>query len=244
MNTSKVLKVLKSELRKNKITYNQVAVRLNMTEAGVKKLFSKEDISLKKIDAICDLLNMSVFEMLKSAENEDVEAVKFNDVQVKFFLSRPQFFHFFMKLAYEQKNPTQIQKDFGLSSKSISLYLKKLEDLGLIKRHPYEHNQILGGIPLALNTTGTELEKFKFDIAQKLLAQTKSKSDSALKGAGFCLTKDQQAEFMTKVDSLLLEFSATSRANRKKTTRDDFIDCAFMSFFVDSSLFTNVTDIA
>ena len=53
MNTYKVIKVIKTELKKNKITYSQVAQRLEMSEAGVKKLFNKDDISLKKIELIC-----------------------------------------------------------------------------------------------------------------------------------------------------------------------------------------------
>lgn len=250
MNTLKVIKVLKTQLKKNKITYNQVATQLKMTEAGVKKLFNKDDISLKKIEVICDLMNVSVLEIMKTSENEDVEAVTFNDKQVQFFLLRPQYFHFFMKLAYEQKNPTDIQNEFKLSARSLSQYLKKLEELGLIKRHPYEHNQIIGGIPLALNTKGTELEKFKFDIAQRLLNQLKQvnqlsdlPSDQPIKGAGFYLSQEQKEMFSAKAEAVILEYSGISRTNRKKPAGSGFSDCSFMSFIVNSSMFTQVTEL-
>ncbi len=243
MNTQKIIKVLKTELKKNKITYNQVALRLDMTEAGVKKLFNKDDISLKKIESICELMNVSVIDILKASENDDVESVKFNDKQVQFFLAKPHFFHFFMKLAYEQKSPLEIQSEFKLTVKSVSLYLKKLEELGLIKRHPHNQNQIVGGIPLALITKGTELENFKFDITQKLLDHLKQNSDHQLKGAGLYLSSDQREAFVTKIGSTILEFSALSRGNRKKTALANFSDCTFMSFVVNTSMFTNVIEL-
>ena len=243
MNTYKIIKVIKTELKKNKITYNQVAARLGMTEAGVKKLFNKDDISLKKIESICSLMNVSVLEILKASENEDVDAVKFNDKQVQYFLGHPHFFHFFMKLAYEQKSPVEIQNEFKLTAKSLSLYLKKLEELGLIKRHPKDHNQIVGGIPLALITKGTELENFKFDITQKLLNQLKQNSDQQLKGAGLYLSPEQKDSFVAKTEATILEFSALSRANRKKSAKSNFSDSTFMSFIVNSSMFNEVIEL-
>ena len=243
MNTSKVIKVLKTELKKNKITYNQVAALLKMSEAGVKKLFNKDDISLKKIEAICELMNVSVLEILKISENDDVEAVTFNQKQVQFFLAKPQHFHFFMKLAYEQKSPLAIQNEFKLSPKSLSQYLKQLEEIGLIKRHPFEHNQIVGGIPLALNTKGTELENFKFKITQNLLNRLKQNSEHQLKGAGFYLTSEQLDAFAIKADAVILEYSAISRANRKKANPVNFKDHTFMSFIVNTSMFTNVVEL-
>ena len=243
MNTDKIITVIKTELRKNKITYKQVATRLRMTEAGVKKLLTKDDISLKKLESICDLMNMPLVDVLKSAENENVDAVQFNDKQVQYFLIRPHFFHFFMKLAYEQKTPIEIQNEFRLTSKSISMYLKKLEELNLIRRHPHDHNQIVGGIPLALITKGTELENFKFDITLKLLNELKQNSDPTLKGAGFYLSSEQREIFTSKVESTIIEFSALSRANRKKSAKSNFADCTFMSFVANSSMFSQVIEL-
>ena len=243
MNTSKVITVVKLELKKNKITYKQVAARLKITEAGVKKLFNKDDIGLKKLEVICDVLNMSLLEILKIAENENVDAVKFNELQVNYFLTKPHFFHFFMKLAYEQKSPRVIQDEFKLSAKSLMLYLKKLEELDLIKCHPNDHTQIMGGIPLALNTKGTELEKFKYDIALGLLKEMKTNMDSKLNGACFYLSHEQQVEFLEKLQAVVLDYSALSRAHRKKANDGKYKDCTFISYVVDNSMFNRIIEI-
>ena len=87
------------------------------------------------------------------------------------------FFHFYMKLAYEQKTPIEIQAEYNLSIKSLNLYLKKLEDLGLIRRHPRDRAQIIGGTPLRVNTSKTELEDIKFDITLKLLNHVRTSNE-------------------------------------------------------------------
>lgn len=243
MNTSKVIHVIKTELKKNKITYKQVGRRLKMTEAGIKKILNKDDISLKKIEAICDLLNISLLEILKIAENENVDAVRFSEKQIQYFLTNPHFFHFFMKLAYEQKSPRKIQEEFHLSAKSLMLYLKKLEEIDLIRRHPNDHMQIIGGIPLALNTQGTELERFKYDIALRLLESVNHRDEARLQGAGFYLSDEQQAHFIEKIQSLVLDFSSLSRSNRKKPHDEKFKDCTFMSYNIDQSMFNRIVEI-
>ncbi|NOT80276.1 MAG: hypothetical protein HOP07_14875 [Bacteriovoracaceae bacterium] len=121
-----------------------------------------------------------------------------------------------MKLAYEQSSPKKIQEEFNLSNKSLMLYLKKLEDLGLIKRHPHDRTQILGGIPLAIKTTGTDLEKIKYDIALEILARMKKRVDPNLKGAGLFLSNEQVQVFEEKILSIILEYSEKSRSNRKR----------------------------
>ena len=44
---------LKRELKSNGLTYISVANHLGLTEASVKRMFSREDISLKHLDNIC-----------------------------------------------------------------------------------------------------------------------------------------------------------------------------------------------
>jgi Mn-dependent DtxR family transcriptional regulator len=180
---------------------------------------------------------------MKMAENENVGSIRFSAKQIAFFLGKPHFFHFFMKLAYERKSPQDIQKEFNLSAKSMSLYLKKLEEIDLIRRHPRDHNQIIGGIPIGIDTKGTELEILKHRIATKLLSGLQGQESSQLKGAGLFLSKEQSETFRERIEATLLDYSSLSRSNRKKTSKSNFSDLTFMSFVTNSSLFNDVIEL-
>lgn len=243
MNTSSLIKVIKSELKVQGITYLEVARYLKISEAGVKKLFGKDDLTLSKLNSLSQIINIPVMEIMKRAESDEVDVFRFDQKDIQFFLRSPQYFHFFMKLAYEQSTPKKIQEEFNLSNKSLMLYLKKLEDLGLIKRHPHDRTQILGGIPLAIKTTGTDLEKIKYDIALGILERMKKRVDPNLKGAGLFLSNEQVQDFEEKILSIILEYSEKSRSNRKRDKAKSK-EYTFMSFLNSESMFNQITEIS
>jgi hypothetical protein len=120
-----------------------------------------------------------------------------------------------MKLAYEQRTPVQIQDELRLSSKSLNIYLKKLEELGLIKRHPKDRAQIVGGTPLAVSTGGTELEAVKFVITKNLLSLVQTSKEGSLFGAGLFLSQDEAQEFKDRMSGLMHSYSILSSINRR-----------------------------
>jgi transcriptional regulator with XRE-family HTH domain len=242
MSSVKLIQTIKQELKSKGITYKDISVYLKMTEAGVKKLFSKGDISFNKLKQLSDLLQVSPQDLLSMADESETQTHTFSEKQVKFFLSHQHYFHFFMKLAYEQKSPKVIQAEYKLSAKSLNLYLKKLEELGLIKRHPFDRMQIIGGIPLALSTKGTDLELLKYDIIFEHLQMLKDKKSDATTGAGLFLTPLEKDQFLEKILNTVIEYSAMSRTNRKKENQTA-CESTFMFFINDGSMFHKIIEL-
>ena len=52
-----LVEVLKRELRSRGITYARVARELHLSEASVKRMFSRRNFSLKRLDQVCQLAN-------------------------------------------------------------------------------------------------------------------------------------------------------------------------------------------
>jgi len=68
--SKKLISTLKKELRKQGITYKQVAATLKLSEASIKNMFAKNHFSLERIDRICDLLSIEVSDLANLAEND------------------------------------------------------------------------------------------------------------------------------------------------------------------------------
>lgn len=242
MHSTHILQTLKSELKVAKVTYRDLARKLRISEAGVKKIFSRDDISLERAIEICNVLNIPFSEAVSKSEGPNQSELRFTHKQIQFFKSNISYFHFYMKLAYEQQTPLEIQSESKLSGKSLSLYLKKLEDLGLIKRHPKDRAQIIGGIPLAVGTGGTELESVKFDITLDLLNHIKTSTDGAVFGAGLHLTQDQSEELTQKLMELMNTFSIISNANRRNK-KSKARPLSIMMLRAPRTMFTKVREI-
>lgn len=61
-----LISTLKSQLKAHGKTYLDVAEHLNLSHASVKRLFSEETISLNRLEAICDMLDLALTDLVLS----------------------------------------------------------------------------------------------------------------------------------------------------------------------------------
>jgi Cro/C1-type HTH DNA-binding domain len=61
--TALLIDVMKQELRAQEMTYAHVAEALEMSESSVKRMFSKKEMPLTRVDDICHLLNTDFAEL-------------------------------------------------------------------------------------------------------------------------------------------------------------------------------------
>ena len=69
--TAAIIKVLKQTLKIHGKRYVDVAEALDLTEASVKRLFSDEQFSLKRLDQICNMLGIEISDLMASIRDED-----------------------------------------------------------------------------------------------------------------------------------------------------------------------------
>lgn len=243
MDTFFVMNALKKELREARWTYRDLAKELKISEAGVKKIFSKNNISLKRVFEICHSLNISLPDLLAQSEAQAKSAVRFTGKQVVFFKQNLSYFHFYMRLAYEQKSPAQIQSEFQLSARSLQKYLKKLEELELISRLPKERVQILGGAPLSVSTQGTELESIKYQLAEDLIASIRSTGSGNVMGGTFLLSASESAQLNKDLMNLLTTYSVISNTNRRSKRSQEFSTESLMLTMAPRSIFNRITEV-
>lgn len=62
--TRLLIDTLKQELRKQRLTYKQVSVALDLSETSVKRLFSEEAFSIKRLEKVCALLQLNISDLV------------------------------------------------------------------------------------------------------------------------------------------------------------------------------------
>lgn len=63
-----LVQALKQLLKSQNLTYNAVAKHLNLSQASVKRMFSHSQLSLERIDAICELLSIEICDLLQKMQ--------------------------------------------------------------------------------------------------------------------------------------------------------------------------------
>ena len=70
-NAAALVDVLKRELKARGITYAQVARSLGLSEASVKRMFSRREFTLKRLDRICELARSEFSDLTRMLHEEE-----------------------------------------------------------------------------------------------------------------------------------------------------------------------------
>ena len=66
--TKLIIDTLKQELRKQGVTYKQVAKTLKLSEASIKRLFSERSFTLARLGQVCAVLNLEIADLVHQME--------------------------------------------------------------------------------------------------------------------------------------------------------------------------------
>lgn len=81
--TNNLINALKKTLKSHGKTYSDVADALDLSTASVKRLFSEQTLSLKRLDAICAMMDMEVTDLLQQIAEEGWQLKQLSEAQEK-----------------------------------------------------------------------------------------------------------------------------------------------------------------
>jgi len=129
-----LLSTLREVLKSKGYTYRKLAEELNISEATVKRIFSK-GCTLERIAQICTHLGTSFLEVAALAKTEEEVDYFLSKEQERFFSKYPALFGVFKQLHLGHPF-TKVAKDFKLDPQKFFLLLRKLEDQNLLEVLP------------------------------------------------------------------------------------------------------------
>lgn len=130
---SEYIQALKRELRQKKVRYQDLAKHLGLSESGVKKLLNSEDIAMSRLQKILEILELSLSDLENLVSRKSVQEVELSEKQQRELIRNFDVFCFYWKIAVEKQSLEKIQKEFSLSKAQLASYLRKLDELNLIR---------------------------------------------------------------------------------------------------------------
>lgn len=132
----KFLESLKRALKAKNILYRDLAKALNLSESSVKRILTNKSLSLDRLEEICKLADISLAEVVKSANLEESNhIVTLTDEQEKALAENIRLLHYYMMLQ-EGKTPQKIEREYQIDSSEAKKYLFQLDRLNLLELHP------------------------------------------------------------------------------------------------------------
>jgi transcriptional regulator with XRE-family HTH domain len=213
-----IAKALKQILKAKKTTYKSLAERLNVSEQTIKRVLNGDDCSVSRLVEICSELGVKFFELMQLANSEQEHSFTLTEEQEQFFVDNPEYHAFFDAIRLEDLE--EIRKKHKLSERSVFLYLKKLDEMGLCEL--YEGNRFKlkvsgsnswrGLGPLSKTYTKKNTLEFVNHLFDRF--DSGSMNDSLWTMTDTCVTKESYAELRAELREIAKRYS--NRAERDK----------------------------
>jgi AcrR family transcriptional regulator len=137
-----IVRELKRALKERGLTYSDVAAALKLSLPSVKRLFASGDLSLARVDSICDLVAISLREILERAEEHAIPASRLSLTQEREIVADTRLL-FVTWLVLNRIPFEQITRDYRLSEAEVLGCFIKLDRLKVIELQPYNRAHLL-----------------------------------------------------------------------------------------------------
>lgn len=130
--TSSLIRALKATLKSRSLTYEDLAGRLMLSHASVKRLFAEETFTLKRIEDICNVLEIDFFDLARLARGASADTDEMTTAQETALAADARLMGMFY-LVFNEWTVEAILESYEISKADCTKLLLQLDKLRLIE---------------------------------------------------------------------------------------------------------------
>jgi DNA-binding Lrp family transcriptional regulator len=204
--TPALIDILKQSLKTHRLTYADIASRLEMSEANVKRMFAKKRFSMHRFEQICELMQMEMSDLFVLYEASRQRINQLTEQQERELVGDEKL----LLVAVSVRNQLsfeQIVEHYQISATECIQYLAKLDRLKIIDLLP--DNRIKLRIDEHFSwLPGGPIERFFEREIQRQFLKSRFKGELEQRQFHFGLLGDTSSQIMIeKLESLAHEFT-------------------------------------
>lgn len=212
--TDVLTKLLKQALKAKGLTYKDVAAHLKMTEAGVKRSFSRKTFSLHRFEQLCTMAGTTLEKLSSGISSHKEQSIhEYTLEQERLFSENPLCLAIFDQLL-NGATVRKTEKKLRLSKRQVSSSLRNIESVGLIEWLPKDHVRVLVS-DVKWRESGPLRRKFSKLAKDEFLQHNFSGKNENFAFSIIKLTPKSLAELNMRMKELVVEFSDKGESQSK-----------------------------
>ncbi len=204
--TSQLIQQLKRSLKQSGKTYKAIATHLEMSEANVKRMFASENFSLKRLETICNLIQLTLTDLMQLVDESIHRINSLSLAQEEQLVSDSKL----LLVAVSVKNYLSFEDiihHYQISESECIQCLAKLDRLKIIDLLPNNRIKLLIDQNFKWIKNGP-IEKFFQQQIQQQFLKSRFNDEQATRLFQFGLLGDTSSQIMLKkLRALALEFT-------------------------------------
>jgi len=204
--TAALIDVLKRELRARGITYASLAPRLQLSEASVKRMFSRRDFTLKRLDEICKHADIDFSELARAVAREQTLISQLSLEQEKEIVSDRKLF-LIAVCALNHVSFDHIVETYVISPPECVRLMAKLDRLKFIELLPGNRMKLLVSRTFAWLPDGPIQRFFNNQAHNEFFRSRFNRPDEFMLVVNGMLSKGSSADIVSRLKRITREFS-------------------------------------
>lgn len=211
---------LKRFLRAQDLTYRDLATRLKLSEAAVKRMFSKRAMSLERLEQICDVLDIGLAELSVEAARGRKVMAELSQAQEQALVDDPALL-LAAFLTLNRWKQADVQEHFLFDDAQWTGLLVRLDRLGIIELMPGNRGRPLTARNFRWRADGPMERYFRLNLLGDFFADPFDGEQDvllllsgSLSTAGIRQLKQRLGEVAREFDALLARDAALSARER------------------------------
>ena len=204
---------LKRELKARNITYAELASRIAMSEASVKRMFSQKNFTLQRLDEILQATEISLRDLaLNSGEDSLISELTYD--QEKEILGDPKEFLVAVS-ALNLLTVEQMIKIYEISEVEVIKYLLRLDKIGFLELLPNNRVKLLVSRTFRWIPNGPIQGAFRDQAYAEYLESDFDGDHELMRLINVMLSKQSVAALLNRLKQVAREFSEQHQEDAK-----------------------------
>jgi transcriptional regulator with XRE-family HTH domain len=205
---------LKRELKARGITYAELATRIDMSEASVKRMFSQKNFTLQRLDDILTAAQIDFRDIALAAHNESPLISELSHAQEMEIIGDVRLFIVAVSVL-NQLSVEQIVRIYELSEAEVVKYLVRLDRIGFIELLPNNRVKLLVSRTFRWIPDGPIQKHFREQAYGDYLESQFDGENELMRLMNVMLSKKSIAALLDRLKQVAREFSQQHQEDAK-----------------------------
>ena len=212
--SARLIDALKRELRARGITYRALAGQLGLSESAIKHMFSSGNFSLRRLDEICDVLELDIGDLVNISEAHKHRIEQLSEEQEQEIMSDMRL----LLVAYCLLNYwtfEEIIARYDITPEQGVRYLRKLDRMKFIELQPGDRVRLLLAPNFSWRENGPIERFFRSRVQTEFFSHHFQDDESLRIVKNGMITRKSMLQFIEKLEATGDLFDDTNWEERK-----------------------------
>ncbi len=211
---TRIINSLKRLMKSRQITYRELARRIQLSEASVKRIFSRATLTLARLDDICQALEVCLSDLVRITAEPSADAPELLTLeQEKALAADPNLVACFYLLA-NGRSGRDVTVELGVDERTVRRWMVRLDALRLIEMRSKLRARARAASVIAWRRDGPLRLLYEKQVRQEFLQAAFTRTGEALHFLSAELSEASSKVLLRKMERMAGEFRDLAELDR------------------------------